>query len=276
MTKIAHSYTQKTLKNLLLLSGGSCEMCRNQIIFVSDSNDQNDKQKYNICEIAHICGLNKNSARYDTSKEKESLNNADNLMVLCPSCHKKIDKPENKELYTVSKLMGLKKTFEDESIEQMIHVINKTDIGGFTPYKNGKKLVSFLEIPAEEINDLNDIKDDSICEYKELKNTILSLKDLNLTSRESLLRISEAYLKDNEYELSFKYWDSAYDLTKVDILETLDSTNFIDISEFPDDSWDNPTYMQVSEDWCALLDFLKTYEIPLEQLIMQRDFSIFD
>ncbi|RDF14229.1 HNH endonuclease [Levilactobacillus brevis] len=276
MTKTAHSYTQKTLKNLLLLSGGSCEMCRNQIIFVSDSNDQNDKQKYNICEIAHICGLNKNSARYDTSKEKESLNNADNLMVLCPSCHKKIDKPENKELYTVSKLMGLKKTFEDESIEQMIHVINKTDIGGFTPYKNGKKLVSFLEIPAEEINDLNDIKDDSICEYKELKNTILSLKDLNLTSRESLLRISEACLKDNEYELSFKYWDSAYDLTKVDILETLDSTNFIDISEFPDDSWDNPTYMQVSEDWCALLDFLKTYEIPLEQLIMQRDFSIFD
>ncbi|KWT47466.1 hypothetical protein ABB39_08595 [Levilactobacillus brevis] len=90
------------------------------------------------------------------------------------------------------------------------------------------------------------------------------------------MRISEACLKDNEYELSFKYWDSAYDLTKVDILETLDSTNFIDISEFPDDSWDNPTYMQVSEDWCALLDFLKTYEIPLEQLIMQRDFSIFD
>lgn len=251
-------------------------MCRNQIIFVSDSNDQNDNQKYNICEIAHICGLNKNSARYDMSKEKESLNNADNLMVLCPSCHKKIDKPENKELYTVSKLMKLKKTFEDESIAQMIHVINKTDIGGFTPYKNGKKLVSFLEIPTEEINDLNDIKDDSICVCKELKNTILSLKDLNLTSRESLLRISEACLKDNEYELSFKYWDSAYDLTKVDILETLNSTNFIDISEFPDDAWDNPAYTRVSDAWCGLLDFLKTYEIPLEQLIMQRDFSIFD
>lgn len=276
MTKATHSYTQKTLKNLLLLSGGSCELCRNQIIFVSDSNDQDDTQKYSICEIAHIYGLNQNSARYDPSKEKESLNNADNLMVLCPNCHKKIDKPENKELYTVSKLMKLKKTFEDESIEQMIHVINRTDIGGFTPCKNGKKLVSYLEMPAEGINDLNDIKDDSICEDKELKNAILSLKDLNLTSRESLLRISEACLNDNKYELSLQYWDSAYNLTKVDILDTLYSTNFIDISEFPDDSWDHPAHIQVTDAWCALLDFLKAYKIPLEQLIMQRDFSIFD
>ncbi|MCT4376920.1 HNH endonuclease signature motif containing protein [Leuconostoc suionicum] len=46
----------------------------------------------NFCEIAHISALNEKGARYDSNIPSESLNEIDNLMILCASCHTKIDK----------------------------------------------------------------------------------------------------------------------------------------------------------------------------------------
>lgn len=64
-----------------------------------------------IGEFAHIVDLQKATLRYDSTKTIDELNSIDNIIVLCPNCHTKIDKESEK--YSTSYLLQEKKQYEN-------------------------------------------------------------------------------------------------------------------------------------------------------------------
>ncbi|RKX47903.1 MAG: HNH endonuclease, partial [Thermotoga sp.] len=70
-----------------------------------------------IAEMAHIAGLNPDSARYNPDMTDEERNSIENLILLCPTCHTTIDRDPQK--YTVSRLKEIKKDHEEWVNEQL-------------------------------------------------------------------------------------------------------------------------------------------------------------
>ena len=62
--------------------------CRRHLIIASPDVNISDKP---MGEMAHIAGKNKGSARYDNSMIDSQRNGYDNLILLYPNCHVKID-----------------------------------------------------------------------------------------------------------------------------------------------------------------------------------------
>ncbi|WP_265478623.1 HNH endonuclease signature motif containing protein [Lactiplantibacillus plantarum] len=273
-------YTQNTIKTLMLLSGGRCELCQKQIIFPYKSTSKNDPAYNNICEIAHIFGLNPGSARYDVNKGAETLNEPNNLMILCPNCHKQIDKLDGK--YKAADLIAKKTNFENETIQSIVNMVNKTNIGGHITYKNGMKLLKYFSKENNYIPSLNNLDDlDTVinvdvsfeCLSKRL---ILTLNDLNIDSRTALLIISKLDPNQDEYRTTYAYWDSAYGNNIKQVLEPLSINHYIDLDTWKYGDCESDDKLEVVPEWAYIISFLSQNKIPLEKLIIQRDYTIFD
>ena len=78
-------------------------MCK---MMVYDS-DGNDGQGTTFFAIAHIAGLNPGSARYDPEMTASGRNSVENLILLCPTDHTKID--GDPTYYTVEYLKKIKR-----------------------------------------------------------------------------------------------------------------------------------------------------------------------
>lgn len=92
---------QNIVKRLFSDTNGKCAKCRNPII----------RENTIIGEICHIEAFNKGGARYNALLKKDKINEYENLIVLCPSCHTVIDKLDNQIKYTVEYLNELKQGF---------------------------------------------------------------------------------------------------------------------------------------------------------------------
>ncbi|WP_111710305.1 HNH endonuclease [Lutibacter citreus] len=103
---------QKIVKRLFSDTNGKCAVCRNSII----------RENSVIGEICHIEAFNKGGARYNAFLEKDKLNEYENLIVLCPSCHTVIDKLDNQIKYTVEYLNELKKGFSKINSESEFEI----------------------------------------------------------------------------------------------------------------------------------------------------------
>ncbi|WP_347251253.1 HNH endonuclease, partial [Legionella sp.] len=68
---------------------------------------------YTLGEMAHIKGNKLGSNRYDKSQADTERDSYENLILLCPTHHRLIDKPENEEVYTVEYLHEMKMKHED-------------------------------------------------------------------------------------------------------------------------------------------------------------------
>ncbi len=66
----------------------------------------------NISNYAHIIGDSINGPRGDKKKSKELAKDPNNLILLCPECHRLIDQ-EGKDKYTVEILTSMKQAHED-------------------------------------------------------------------------------------------------------------------------------------------------------------------
>ena len=89
-------------------------MCKTKITLNATENDQATQ----IGEIAHIIGSSENGPRGDDTFPKENLDEYENLILLCPTCHKKIDKQVNS--YSSTYLQKIKDNHEkwiDEQLE---------------------------------------------------------------------------------------------------------------------------------------------------------------
>jgi len=63
---------------------------------------------HTLGEMAHIKGNNPGSNRYDAMQSDDERNSYENLILLCPTHHTLIDKPENEAHYTAEKLHQMK------------------------------------------------------------------------------------------------------------------------------------------------------------------------
>jgi hypothetical protein len=97
---------------LFARSRGLCNLCKSEVIL-----EKEDKEPYTIAEIAHICGEKPKAARYDKNMSKKERSSYENLILLCSSCHTKIDK--NEDDYTSKFLLNLKKEHEQKTIQSI-------------------------------------------------------------------------------------------------------------------------------------------------------------
>lgn len=83
-------------KVVVARAGGVCELC--ELCVVEDGKL--------IGMIAHIRGNKYGSARYDPNMSESQRNSPENLILLCPTCHARIDK--NPKKYTIAHLLDAK------------------------------------------------------------------------------------------------------------------------------------------------------------------------
>lgn len=92
-------------RQLYANSGNICAMygCDNQLINENTSN---------LSEICHIEAVNEDGARYNPNSSNEEINSYQNLILLCPTCHKKVDAKQNETLFPVEYLKKMKADHE--------------------------------------------------------------------------------------------------------------------------------------------------------------------
>lgn len=271
------SYTQRTLKNLMVLSGGMCELCGMSIIRYGK-----EQQVYTIAELAHIIGLNNGSPRYNELKSTKYLNSENNIMVLCRNCHSIIDK--NPDQYTVNYLIKKKRKHEKQVINNIDSIINRTKLGGNTEFKNLNKLYKYL-FEGENENDEKEICEDKR-EFKYYENMILSLNNLSRAVRNALLdfsvaeplNINKLLLPQNNNinkKLCVSYIIDAFGREQFsDIINPLINEEFIEPEIIEEDT--------VSERfvfydlWVNILKFLDKEKISFSEVIIERNYAVFD
>ncbi len=182
---------------------GNCCLCHSFIGFFENNGF--------IGEFAHIIDLKKATSRYEKNKKIEELNNIENIMVLCPTCHTKIDKESNE--YTTLYLKEIKQQYEDNikmsreySNPKYLEVFN--DI--YTTLKDKYKLISNRKTLspitiAEKINknDLNEISE-IITEGLSMESCFVDYLDTLSSAERTELRkiIIEIYLEEVKKENS--------------------------------------------------------------------------
>ena len=98
------SKKQIPLKEIKILWGrshNSCAICKTKL-----TEDNKENTSYPIGVMAHIEGELPNSTRYNPKLNYPEKNSYNNLLLLCPTCHTKIDK--DPETFTVEKLKQIK------------------------------------------------------------------------------------------------------------------------------------------------------------------------
>lgn len=108
--KIAHRYPAGTRETLFVLSRGQCyaPKCGAPVV-------QCRKGQWRTnAHIAHICGLNETSARYDDPMPVPERNHFRNLLLLCKPDHDIVDSKANERIYTKERLIEWKKEREGD------------------------------------------------------------------------------------------------------------------------------------------------------------------
>lgn len=93
-----------TIKALFALSCNVCAMCEERLT--------DPAWKQVKADIAHICGEKPGAARYDPSMTAEARNDFANLLLLCPNCHRRVDRLEP-DKYPVERLGEIKARREE-------------------------------------------------------------------------------------------------------------------------------------------------------------------
>lgn len=108
---MGRTYSPKTIKKLYAFSLNRCynPNCYESIGLKEDTI---------LGEIAHIKSYSKSGDRYDETLSDKDKNSYNNLLVLCPNCHKMVD--DNPEKYTVDLLYDWKSKREYEAINNNI------------------------------------------------------------------------------------------------------------------------------------------------------------
>jgi len=93
--------TDADMKVLWSESGKLCCICHQVLV-----EKKSDKTKYPLGEMAHIKGEKPKTPRYDPKQSHEERDSETNRILLCPTCHTKIDKDGNG--YSVEELHKIK------------------------------------------------------------------------------------------------------------------------------------------------------------------------
>ena len=105
---------------LLMKSGRRCAICNTDLFDKTSKNEE-----LNISEKAHIKAFGEKGPRADSNMDISEKNKEENLILLCISCHRKIDKDPN--TYTAEKLFEIKKAHENKVIEKLNDSVTNID-----------------------------------------------------------------------------------------------------------------------------------------------------
>lgn len=140
---------QSDIKVLWGKSGGRCALCKTPTV-ETDSDNCN----YPIGEMAHIEGENDGSARYNYNMSTIQRNSSKNLLLLCPTCHTRIDK--NPVDFTVERLTAIKYDHEKwvvEALQSSIINIDFSELDVICKYLKSTPITTLENItviPPEE------------------------------------------------------------------------------------------------------------------------------
>ena len=95
---------------LWFVAAGRCEKCHKKLDYENLSRNKHGKYS----EAAHIVSDSPQGPRGDKERSKTLSKNIKNLLLLCASCHKEIDKTENLGFFTEKYLLEMKTTREQE------------------------------------------------------------------------------------------------------------------------------------------------------------------
>ncbi|MDI6736362.1 MAG: HNH endonuclease [bacterium] len=112
------SISPKNIKLLWGPSGNKCAICKGDL-----TEEDKSGSLYSVGEMAHIEGENAGSARYNSEMTDEQRADYKNLILICPTCHTKIDKDAQE--YTVDNLKQIKKEHEKWVAESQKAVMPK-------------------------------------------------------------------------------------------------------------------------------------------------------
>lgn len=107
--------TQKSIKLLWSASGGRCAHpdCWKRLCY----HEAEAAAPYTLGEMAHICGDKPGANRHDPSQTELERDDYQNLILLCPTHHRLIDRKENEAVYSVDKLNAMKAAHEAKVLE---------------------------------------------------------------------------------------------------------------------------------------------------------------
>ncbi len=163
----SRAISRKAENILLVLAGGRCEFhgCNKYLFRHHLTHNEN-----NFSEKAHICAFSEGGPRF-SSTLKADVNDLENLMLLCPPCHKEVD--DNPHKYPVETLRQYKRNHEDR-IFRLTKTLpdHKTKIvkllaciGGQKPSISNADIKAavfprYPQDPQGTVIDLSDIPDD--------------------------------------------------------------------------------------------------------------------
>jgi len=104
---------------LYFKSGGLCSLCCDPLDYDKFSRSQIDVKEY-----AHIIADSEDGTR-GSAESKKYGGDIDNIILLCPTCHTKVDKDKSLEFYTVKRLHSIKNNHEQRVHEQLSALQNE-------------------------------------------------------------------------------------------------------------------------------------------------------
>lgn len=103
------SISAQTMRYLVARSGGFCQNpnCRASLITIFESGRMSD-----VNELAHIIGQSSDGPRGQNALPLSQRDEYENIIILCPTCHTKIDK--NPQEFPTEMVRGWKRQHEEE------------------------------------------------------------------------------------------------------------------------------------------------------------------
>jgi len=105
----------KSIKILWSAAGGRCAFCWERLCF----HEAKDAAPYTLGEMAHVCGDKPGANRHDPNQTDAERDDYQNLILLCPTHHRIIDRKENEAVYTVAALHAMKAEHEARVLERL-------------------------------------------------------------------------------------------------------------------------------------------------------------
>ncbi len=146
-----------TVKRLFALSGNTCSFpgCNEKMV---------DENGISIGEICHIEAAEKGGPRYNENSDDERRRSFDNLFLLCPSHHKKIDRDLT---YTTDSLKKMKLDHQNKFLNRPYNVSDEVVARALINYQNEFKQVNIgsgtetqINIQAETFNYHSEFKEE--------------------------------------------------------------------------------------------------------------------
>ena len=146
-----------TMKKLFALSGNICAFpgCNEKIVY------DNDKLMGEIC---HIEAAEKGGPRYNEKSNNEKRRNLDNLILLCPNHHRKIDSDPS---YTVDSLKKMKLAHQNRFLSHPYSVSETVLAKAIINYQNefkqmniGGEIGTQINIQADKFSYQGDFKEE--------------------------------------------------------------------------------------------------------------------